>query len=286
MKKQTKRNLAWLGGTLTLGTLGYVAYKQNHTLDVNTFTYHNDLIPGSFHGFRILHISDLHNARFGFHQRKLIKEIQLADPDIIVISGDLIDQRRATQSNIKPSLRLVKEAMSIAPVYYVPGNHEAASSVYPYVKEQLLSMHVEVLSNSKVEFSRNHESITLLGVKDPRFYRKDEARFEKNLRALKEMSDTSFTMLLSHRPEYIDLYEDCGMDLCFCGHAHGGQIRLPKIGGLFAPNQGFFPKYTSGRYEQGNTTMFVSRGLGNSKAPLRINNHPNLLLVRLHTSVS
>ena len=281
MKKQTKTYLKWLSGALICTAAGCFAYKQNKTLDVNTFTYRNEKIPKSFHGFRILHLSDLHNARFGFHQRKLCKEIQLADPDIIVISGDLIDKRKCTMDNIKPALRLIREAVKVAPVYYVPGNHEATSSIYPYLKEQLLALHVEVLSNSKVEFCRDHESITLLGMKDPKFYRQEPGRFERTLRALKDMGDTPFNMLLSHRPEKMDLYASCGIDLCLCGHAHGGQIRIPRIGGLYAPNQGIFPKYTSGRYEKGDTTMFVSRGLGNSKAPLRIHNHPQLLLIRL-----
>lgn len=284
MKKPTKRDFKRILAMTACVGAGYIAYQQNKKLDITKYTYHNEKIPKSFHGFTMLHVSDLHNARFGYHQRKIIKEIQLANPDIIVVSGDLIDKRRCTQDNIKPALRFMEEAMKQAPVYYVPGNHEATSSVYPYLKEQLLSLHVEVLSNSKVEFSRNHESITLLGVKDPKFYQKQSDRFEKTVRALKDMSDTPFTMLLSHRPEQIPLYADCGIDLCFCGHAHGGQIRIPYLGGLYAPDQGIFPTYTNGRYVKDQTTMFVSRGLGNSKAPLRIHNHPQLLSIRLYGS--
>ena len=277
MKKQTKRTIQLVSGAVATALLARAAYRQNHQLDISSFVYHNEKLPGSFHGFRILQVSDLHNARFGFHQKKLMKEIQLASPDIILISGDLIDKRRCRKNNIQPALRFVKEAVKIAPVYYVPGNHEATSEIYPYLKERLLAYGVEVLGNSMVELSRNEEAITLIGVKDPKFYIHEPQRFQHNLQTLKQMSDNQFHILLSHRPEYAA----CGFDICFCGHAHGGQIRLPKIGGLYAPNQGIFPKYTNGRYVKGDTTMFVSRGLGNSKAPLRIHNHPQLVLVRL-----
>lgn len=281
MKKQTKRTIQLVSGAVATALLARAAYCQNHQLDISSFVYHNEKLPGSFHGFRILQVSDLHNARFGFHQKKLMKEIQLASPDIILISGDLIDKRRCRKNNIQPALRFVKEAVKIAPVYYVPGNHEATSEIYPYLKERLLAYGVEVLGNSMVELSRNEEAITLIGVKDPKFYIHEPQRFQHNLQTLKQMSDNQFHILLSHRPEYFDFYAACGFDICFCGHAHGGQIRLPKIGGLYAPNQGIFPKYTNGRYVKGDTTMFVSRGLGNSKAPLRIHNHPQLVLVRL-----
>lgn len=268
-----------MSGGLCLAT--WMAYRQNHILDVDAYTYTHEQIPTSFHGFRILHLSDLHNARFGYHQRKLIKEIQLANPDVIFISGDLIDKRRCKEHNIQPALRLIQEAMKVAQVYYVPGNHEATSEVYPYLKECLLSYHVEVLSNQRIEFCRNKESMTLLGIKDPKFYVGRERQVEQNLKSLKEMSESDFCMLLSHRPELLPLYASHDIKLCFCGHAHGGQIRIPRLGGLYSPNQGIFPKYTCGRYEQGDTTMFVSRGLGNSKAPLRIHNHPHLIVVTL-----
>lgn len=281
MKKQTKRTIQLFSGVVAGALLARMAYRQNHQLDISSYVYHNDQLPESFHGFRILQVSDLHNARFGFHQKKLIKEVQLATPDIILISGDLIDKRRCHKNNIQPALRFVKEAVRIAPVYYVPGNHEATSEIYPYLKEQLLQMGVEVLGNSMVEFIRNEEAITLIGVKDPKFYLHEPQRFQRNVEHLIQMSDNDFHILLSHRPEYFDFYASCGFDICFCGHAHGGQIRIPKLGGLYAPNQGLFPKYSNGRYVKGNTTMFVSRGLGNSKAPLRIHNHPHLVVVRL-----
>ena len=281
MKKETKRTIQIISGVMAGGLIARAAYRQNHQLDISSFVYHNEKLPQSFHGFRILQVSDLHNARFGYHQKKLMKEIQLATPDIILITGDLIDKRRCNKKNIQPALRFVKEAVKIAPVYYVPGNHEATSEIYPFLKEQLLSYGVEVLGNSMVEFMRNEESIALIGVKDPKFYLHEPQRFQENVKALKQMSDHNFHILLSHRPEYFEFYAACGFDICFCGHAHGGQIRLPKLGGLYAPNQGIFPKYTNGRYVSGDTTMFVSRGLGNSKASLRIHNHPHIVLVRL-----
>jgi predicted MPP superfamily phosphohydrolase len=97
------------------------------------------------------------------------------------------------------------------------------------------------------------------------------------------ISEEEFTLLLSHRPEMFDTYVEKDVDLVFSGHAHGGQFRIPFVGGVFAPNQGLFPKYDSGIYSEGNTTMVVSRGIGNSAFPFRINNRPEVILVELDT---
>lgn len=275
-----KQGIFW--GSVLLGAAG--CHYANQHLQTDHFVYHHEKVPASFNGFRILHISDLHNTLFGIHQQRLIKQIKAIQPDIIVISGDLLDKRRSTKRNLHRCLSFTSQAMRLAPVYFVPGNHEAASELYPYVREQLLLQQVIVLENSKVTFTRNQESITLLGAKDPRFYRDNPAQFYQRFAALSSMRDAAFTMLLCHRPELIDLYAEQGIDVCFCGHAHGGQVRLPGIGGLYAPNQGIFPRYTNGRYQKQETTMFVSRGLGNSRAPLRIYNRPHLICVTLYAS--
>jgi predicted MPP superfamily phosphohydrolase len=131
--------------------------------------------------------------------------------------------------------------------------------------------------------------IDLIGMTDPSFTQSDYLEYnttqllnQKLKRLTKDKSET-FKILLSHRPELFDIYKDNKMNLAFCGHAHGGQIRLPFIGGLVAPNQGFFPKYTSGTYSKEDTTMIVSRGLGNSLFPFRIFNRPEIIVVTLQT---
>lgn len=265
----------------TMLALGVVAYRQNHKLDIQMLSYHNKKLPSVFEGFRILHVSDFHDVQFGQQQNKILKQIQIIQPDIIVLSGDMIDQRKTTKENIHRNFTFIEGIVKIAPVYYVPGNHEATSSIYPYLKSFLINFGVHVLEDAKVELSREQEKISLLGLKDPKFYY-HECCFEKQLATISKTITTSFRILISHRHEKLKLYEKYGVDLAFCGHAHGGQIRIPKIGGLYAPGQGIFPAYTDGFYKLHACTMVVSRGLGNSRAPLRVNNHPQLVVVRLH----
>jgi predicted MPP superfamily phosphohydrolase len=144
---------------------------------------------------------------------------------------------------------------------------------------------VVILENQKVQITREGESITLMGIEDPSFkedylFGDSESVARQAIEDLKNESD-GYTVLLSHRPELFDLYVDTGIDLVFSGHAHGGQFRLPLIGGLVAPNQGLFPKYDAGQFTEDNTTMIVSRGVGNSIIPIRINNRPEIIVARL-----
>ena len=157
--------------------------------------------------------------------------------------------------------------------------------VYEELNMGLTEAGVTVLENQKIQITRNGESITLMGIQDPSFrtdYLFGDAEIVSR-QALSELQNESdgFTVLLSHRPELFDVYVDTGIDLVFSGHAHGGQFRLPFIGGLVAPNQGLFPKYDAGRFNEDNTTMIVSRGVGNSIIPLRINNPPEIVVVEL-----
>lgn len=278
MKNKYKVFMAGLGA----GALVYAAHRANHKIGVQHIACHNHKVPTAFDGFRIVQVADLHNANFGMKQHNLLKHCKNLRPDCIVITGDLIDRLKTTKENMKHTRRFIFEAVKIAPVYFVPGNHEATSALYPYVKQYLSDMGVIILDNSKIELTKNEDSISILGLKDPKFYYYDKTKFMKNLDALTETTETNFSILLSHRPEKFDAYVKAGFNLVFCGHAHGGQIRLPYVGGLFAPNQGFFPKYTSGTFTSGETTMIVSRGMGNSRAPLRICNHPELICVELH----
>ena len=149
---------------------------------------------------------------------------------------------------------------------------------------------VIVLENQKVEITREGESITLMGIDDPSFqesylFGDAESVARQAIDDLQNESD-GYTILLSHRPELFSLYVETEMDLVFSGHAHGGQFRLPLIGGLVAPNQGFFPKYDAGLFSEDNTTMIVSRGVGNSIIPLRFNNRPEIISVELNPFVS
>lgn len=254
---------------------------ENHALQCNPLTVEDEKLPAAFDGLRIAHISDLHNTRFGKDQQKLIGLLAKAKPDLIVVTGDLIDKRRPGMRN---ALDFAAQAVRIAPVCYVPGNHEAASAEYPALKRQLAELGVIRLDDKAVRLERGEEMLTLMGVADPRMCVPNEnaaiARcMQEKLAAVTEGAG-GYQVLLAHRPETLTQYAQAGIDLAFCGHAHGGQFRLPW-GGVVAPNQGFFPKITAGIHREGGTRMVVSRGLGNSWIPIRLFNRPEVLLVAL-----
>ena len=254
----------------------------NTALELNTYTISSSKLPQSFDGYRIAHVSDLHNTEMGKDNEKLLAMLRDADPDMIAITGDLIDSRN---TDIEVALKFVREAVKIAPCYYVTGNHEARVNEYGELKAGMETAGVTVLEDVRTEISIEGATITLIGVNDPSYqtdylFGDSETVLNTKLEEL-HTEDGEFTVLLSHRPELFDAYTDHGIDLVLSGHAHGGQFRLPFIGGLVAPNQGFFPEYDAGIYTEGNTNMLVSRGIGNSILPFRINNRPEVILIEL-----
>lgn len=255
----------------------------NTALTINYITVSSKDIPEEFSGFRIAQISDLHNAEFGKNNHDLLQRLSETSPDIIVITGDLFDSRH---TDVSIAFNLVKQAMQIAPVYYVTGNHESRLLQYEEMKKSFELTGVSILEDAAVQLNRNGESITLIGLSDPDFTIKGDLFGEVPAMIgtkLKNLTDgeNNYTILLSHRPELFETYVKSSVNLVFCGHAHGGQFRFPFIGGLFAPGQGFFPKYDAGNYTKGNTNMIVSRGLGNSIIPIRFNNRPEIVLAEL-----
>ena len=256
----------------------------NTALELNTYTVTSARLPECFDGYRIAHVSDLHNAEIGEDNEKLLTMLREADPDMIAITGDLIDSRN---TNVEIALQFVQEAMKIAPCYYVSGNHEARVNEYEELKTGLISAGVIILEDTQTGISIEEQTITLIGVDDPSFqtdylFGDSETVINSKLTELHTDGEV-FTILLSHRPELFDTYADHDVDLVLSGHAHGGQFRLPFIGGVVAPNQGLFPEYDAGIYTDGNTNMLVSRGVGNSILPFRINNRPEVILIELQT---
>lgn len=255
----------------------------NTALEINTISVSSETLPQEFDGFRIVQISDLHNAEFGKDNAKLISAIKDADADIIVVTGDIIDSRR---TNIDCALHFAGEAALVAPTYYVNGNHESrlVETEYDRLIEGLKNAGVKVLENDVAEISVGDELITLIGINDPKFPMElvddtVEQNIEHQLMSVIPESD-NYKVLLAHRPEYFDVYAD-KVDLVFSGHAHGGQFIIPFIGGVLAPGQGFLPEYYDGVYEQNGTSMIVSRGIGNSIFPFRINNKPQIVVAEL-----
>ena len=255
----------------------------NTALMVSTVTVSSNRIPTAFNGFLIAQVSDLHNAVFGENNAELLQILSECKPNIIVVTGDLVD---AEHTDIDVALDFAKEAAQIAGTYYVTGNHEGSLSQYDELKTGLESMGVVVLEDASMQLEYNGEKVTLIGLSDPSFTLKGNmigevpAMVDTKLRGLIGDKD-DYTILLSHRPEVFETYVNCGVDLVLSGHAHGGQFRLPFIGGLVAPNQGLFPKYDAGLYTKGDTNMIVCRGLGNSIIPIRFNNCPEIVLLEL-----
>ena len=187
----------------------------------------------------------------GKDNEKLLAMLRDADPDMIAITGDIIDSRN---TDIEVAVQFVQEAVKIAPCYYVTGNHEARVDEYGELKAGMEAAGVTVLEDERTEISLEGDTITLIGVNDPShqtdyLFGDSETVMSTKLEELRTEND-GFTILLSHRPELFDTYVDQDVDLILSGHAHGGQFRLPFIGGLVAPNQGFFPEYDAGLYKK------------------------------------
>ncbi len=255
----------------------------NTALEVTEISLSSDRLPEAFSGYRIAHLSDLHNAEFGKENRRLLAKLAECKPDSIMITGDLIDSNHPDRA---VALHFVREVVKIAPTYYVSGNHEARLGDFEELRKSLADAGVTVLEDEAVTLEKDGKKVRLLGLSDPNLASADGIlhKTPAAVRAkLEELTGDGegYTILLSHRPELFETYAACGVDLVLAGHAHGGQIRLPLIGGLYAPGQGFFPKYDSGLYSEGTTSMVVSRGLGNSVIPLRFNNRPEIVLIEL-----
>ncbi len=281
MKHMKKRNILLILVALIFIICVIWTIWGNTALELNTYTIESEKLPKSFDGYKIAHVSDLHNNEMGENNENLLAMLKDSSPDIIAITGDIVDSRN---TDIEIALQFANEAEKIAPCYYITGNHEARVSEYESLKKGLIEIGVTVLEDKSISLEKSGEDITLMGVDDPSFitdylFGDDEEVMQDKLSELK--SENSYTILLSHRPELFKIYVENDIDLVLSGHAHGGQFRLPFVDGLYAPNQGLFPEYDSGLYTEENTNMIVSRGIGNSLFPFRFNNRPEVILVKL-----
>ena len=277
MRRLRKKGLLALFFLLLAAAVIWVIWS-NMTVQLHCISVQSDRLPAAFDGAKIAQISDLHNASFGQDNQTLLELLRQTNPDIIAITGDLIDSRR---TDVEVAARFVEQAVRIAPVYYVTGNHESRiPQVYAQLKERMQAAGVQILFDRALYWERGGERVQLIGLDDPSFATSPGSTTEQKLSTLQDKS--CYQILLSHRPELFDSYASAGIDLSLTGHAHGGQFRIPLVGGIFAPSQGFFPKYDAGLYWQGGCAMVVSRGIGQSVIPVRLNNRPEIVLVELH----
>lgn len=254
---------------------------DNNRITVTEYTIKDAEIPENFSGYRILQISDLHNVEFGEDNEILLNQISRLHPDMIVITGDLID---SYHTNVDISLAFIREAVKIAPTYYVFGNHEVRiPESYTLLKDGMEKAGVVVL-DQPVTLEKDSQTITLLGVADPSAMSSDSRFYTQIVGSIlnaKMPEETVYSILLCHRPEVFDAFVENGIDLAFTGHTHGGQVRIPFIGAIFSPDQGLFPKYDSGLFTEKDTTMIISRGLGNSSFPFRVDCPPEIVVATL-----
>ena len=246
---------------------------QNKHLVITTYTYESEKLGADLDGYRIVQISDLHNAEFGKENKKLLETIRSCSSDIIVITGDLVD---SNHTNVERAVAFVKEAVKIAPVYYVTGNHEywLDLSENEQMMQGILAAGAYDLDDAAVRIEKGDSSFMLAGLDDQHLS-------DETLKNLLQEQKNELSIVLAHEPQYLQNYANAGADLVLTGHAHGGQIRLPFVGGIVAPDQGFLPEYTSGKYNRADTEMIVSRGLGNSIIPVRLFNYPEVVCVEL-----
>lgn len=241
--------------------------QQDNTLTVSHHTIKSEKIKTDL---KIVQLSDLHNKVFLGGNNKIIEKIKAENPDYILITGDIT----AHNDVRKNSYAVLKQLPYIAPTYYVTGNHEyyADFDTRVSIMSDLRSFGITVLVDESVQLADN---FYLTGL-DQRSLKDDTL-----IKLIKALPENSYSLTIAHEPHHFDNYANSGTDLILCGHAHGGQWRLPGIGGLYAPGQGVLPKYTNGMYEKNGVKMIVSRGVGNTTCPVRIFNYPEIVSVSL-----
>ncbi len=267
--------------------VGAFSVFSNSVITVKKYSVFSEKIPKSFDGYTIIQVSDLHNKRFGCKQNYLIRVIDSVSPDIVVTTGDIVYRNFTREGNVKRVEKVLPFVSGVAekyPLYYVTGNHEVECGHGEYIWSSIEKAGAKLLHGKSILLEKNKEHIAIIGAQDPFYYGKRRAytALENDLKPLCAEHEDKFRVLLSHRPEILDIYSRCGVELVLTGHAHGGQFRIPFIGqGIYAPDQGIMPRYTQGVHEKENTKMIISRGLGNSGFPQRLFNRPELVLVTL-----
>lgn len=258
----------------------YGLYCSN-TLEVRNYTINSDKINSQI---RFVFISDLHCKEYGEKNRDLVAKIREQNPDFIAVGGDMVNKYSTDDHVMREILPQLAE---IAPTYCIFGNHELALKDEIDFKNDIDSTGAKLLDNDMVTLEINGEEILLGGMSDFPYYEYNAPDFDTPERyfwdEFKENSKDCYSILLHHQPEYLEsIMQDSNVDLVMCGHTHGGAIQIPFIGGVFAPNQGFFPKYDKGEFDLYNTKMIVSAGLGDAYPILRMNNRPEISVVEIN----
>ena len=295
-------------------------WPGNKILEFSNYRFLKEGLEKEKDLLRILHLSDLQGASFGENNVELLSKVSDAKPHLIVFTGDLVDRRMHVDKDFGPTIEFMSNIKKIAPTFFSYGNHELAfsSSTVHDLREKLENAGVVVLDGNsyiqEIQISEpmnNGEQrnldldsgiskfrnlrVLLTGFPERLLMVKGKNRTKKNsdvdlkvvrcavdeLKGKRRESQCDISVLLGHEPQFLEEYSVAEYDYIFSGHAHGGQIRVPFLGGLFSPGQGILPKYTSGVHKAGDGHMIVSRGLGNSSFPIRIFNRPEIILAEI-----
>ena len=276
--KKTKKKAVILLSLLTI-ILIWVVYT-NVSVGFSEHTLYYDTLPEAFDGYRIAHISDLHNAEIGEGNETLLAMLKEAEPDLIAITGDLID---SNHTDIAVALAFAEAAMQIAPCYYVNGNHEWGAGLTLKMRQLMEARGVICLSNEFVTLNRESEHILICGVED-RNGRADMIKPPELAEELRQQYPEDFVLWLQHRNDSLIYYPELPVELVLSGHAHGGIVRLPFIGGVLDVRGKLGAEYEKGIYNEGGLTQLVSAGLGNSVFIPRFLNRPELPIITLRNS--
>lgn len=256
---------------------------SNFTVGVSKYSINSSEIPSDFSGYKIVQLSDLHNRRYPFMMAKVNK----LKPDIVVMTGDMVS---SDDTDFSSFLSIAEKISKKYPTFFVVGNHEQMLTKENYEKliVSVKALGIEILDNSKVTLEKENSKINLFGLWfNLRYYRdlndeKEAGYFvdKKKMTELLGKAPSGYNILLAHSPVFFEGYAEWGADLTLSGHMHGGMIRIPGIGGLFSPEREFFPKYDAGLFENEDSKLIISRGLG-EHVGFRIFNRPEIVLIKL-----
>ena len=266
--------------------LGIRIYIDNENIGITKSEVYSDEIPDAFNNYKILQLSDLHSKEFGENNANLILKINEADPDIIVMTGDMVNAKDTDYTILYNLVESISESYKM---FFITGNHEQD---IPNEKRKELFDYLEkhdviVLNNEMVQLTKGNDIINLYGLwYNSKYYFSDgtnESILKEEIisKLIGEADKSEYNILLTHNPKHFEECSKWGADLVFSGHVHGGMVRLPVVGALFSPERTFFPEYSEGIYEYENAKMVVSRGAGIGTKGFRLFNKPEINLITL-----
>ena len=264
---------------LIAAAAAFLIKDSRDDLEISRYEVKSQKLPESFDGFKIVQLSDLHGAEFGEDGMGLVEKVKELEPDIIALTGDFVTD----EGDLAAVEKLVARLTELCPVYFVSGNHEFGSGLAVKVRNILERAGVKYLSNEYLTISRGEDEILLGGVEDPLAYA-DMLSPDELAQKMNDAAPDAFKILLGHRNYWMTEYPELPVDLIFCGHAHGGLIRIPGVGGLIGTDRRLFPDFDAGEYNNGRYTLIVSRGLGNSVPIPRVFNRPEIVCVELSSA--